>query len=107
MPIYEYECNECGIVTEWVCSIQAKPVGIFCGICSSYARSIISKPQAVRPQWDEYWDENLGNDPILVKGRRHRQEIMKARGLEEKPYDKTKSRIMIEKREHNKRERRI
>jgi len=103
MPVYEYECNECGRISEIFCKIKEKPVGILCKECGKYARAIISKPQDVLPAWDEYFDENLGHEPILIKGRRHRKELMKERGLVGKPYDKTKHRIMIEERLERKR----
>ena len=102
MPIYEYECQNCGELTEAIFSMKEDIPAITCPFCCSRARKIISRPQAVAPLWEEYWEENLGHEPVLIKGRRHRKEVMKANGLEEVSYDKTKKRILIEKHEHNK-----
>ena len=29
----------------------------------------------------EYWDDNLGQDPVLVKSRKHRNQLLKERGF--------------------------
>ena len=104
MPLYEFECGACGKITEKVYTIMKCPDVCSCEVCEHIANKIISKPATVKPQWDEYFDENVSPNGTIIRGRRHRKELMKQQGLEDKPLDITKKRIEIERREHNKRE---
>jgi hypothetical protein len=92
-------------VQERVFKIADFPQWVCCTECLGHAWKIISRPAAVRPLMEEYWDENLNSEGVLVKGRRHRKEMMRREGLEERPLDSSVRRIKIEEREHNKRER--
>lgn len=87
MPIYEYECEECGFHMEGIFSIKEKPENIACTKCLGNAKSIISA-SADRKEWNPYIDENLGPEPVVVQNRAHRRKLMKKAGLVE--YTKTK-----------------
>lgn len=104
MPLYEFECAACGEITEKVFTIQECLDMCLCDNCGHVAVKVISKPATIKPQWDEYFDENVSPNGTIIRGRRHRKELMKQQGLEDKPLDHTAKRIEIERREHNKRE---
>jgi len=103
MPIYEYECMLCEELTEFVCKIADKPSSIMCGSCGSLAKCIPSRLASVRPAWDAYLDENIADEPVMVKGRRHRQELMRREGLEEKEISPQRKREVMQKLRHIKR----
>lgn len=101
MPIYEYECPICKDFQEMYFSIEGCPDEIKCRYCTSMQKKIISRPQAIKPDWEPYYDEVLDT---MITGRQHRRELMKAQGLIDKPKDHTKERIELQKRRHKKRE---
>ena len=86
MPIYEYECEKCGENTDHIFSIDEKPETLECPICGGNAKSIISFMADRQAEWSPYWDDNLGDNPVLVEGRLHRNKLMKENGLSDQ-YD--------------------
>jgi len=80
MPVYDYECIKCGNIDERIYSMVNKPKTDICAKCGSEAKSILS-PSADRREWDPYWDENMGDKPVLVESRAHREQLKKERGL--------------------------
>ena len=101
MPIYEYECPQCSKINEHFSTIANKPDRIWCPACGVGAcKPIISRIASVRPDIEPYLDENLGDMPVVVEGRKHRRELMKSQGLEEVSYDKTKKKEVLQKLEH-------
>lgn len=101
MPLYEYECEICGRISERVFSVEHFPSIVACDRCDGRSRKIISQIQDVKPAWEPYYDGNL---EAMITSRRQRRELMRAQGLEEKPRDATKERIIMQEREHNKQE---
>lgn len=101
MPIYEFECPHCGLIEERVMKLENSNVLFtkhYCAvkIAPVYARKIVSRPQAMKPDWEEYWDDNLEATPgkaALITGRKARKELMKKQGLEDKGTDSSKLRI--------------
>lgn len=87
MPIYTYECDSCERETDHIYAINDKPEFIQCPLCNGVARSIISLGSD-RREWNSYWDENLGAEPVLVESREHRRELMKKAGLRDQYYHK-------------------
>jgi len=87
MPIYEFECDSCKVITEKIYSINKKPELIQCPNCLDVARSIIGSG-ADRKEWNSYVDDNLGDNPVLVESREHRKELMKKAGLTDQYHHK-------------------
>lgn len=89
MPIYEFQCENtrCAHVSERIFRIDEKPQFVDCPLCGHTAKSIISG-SADRREWEPYWDENLGHDPVLVQSRAHRRELMRKAGLEDQYHHK-------------------
>lgn len=86
MPVYEYECEECGRITDKIFRIDEKPERVSCQ-CGASARAIISAPQR-RDCWEPYWDEHLGPEPVYVTSREHRRQLKKERGLVDQYHHK-------------------
>lgn len=106
MPLYEWECETCGKILEKYMPLEYSSCSTMNGCCGVIWR-IVSKPASVRPAWDEYIDENLGDEPVLISGRRQRKEIMRIEGLEEKEMSSQKKREIRQKHEHIQRTRRV
>ncbi len=87
MPLYEYQCTHCCRIYEKYFSIAEKPAEIDCPDCGRKAASIISA-SSNRREWDEYWDENLGDKPVLVTSRAHREKLKRERGLTDQYHHK-------------------
>lgn len=87
MPIYTYECPACSHVTEKIFSVSDKPDNARCEKCGHAAKSIISI-NADRREWNSYWDDNLGDNPVNVESREHRRELMKKAGLQDQYHHK-------------------
>ena len=79
MPLYEFECDRCGQVMERIFSIALKPPACLCS-CGGVATGIISGG-ANRREWEPYWDENLGDTPVLIESRAQRKRLMKEAGV--------------------------
>lgn len=84
MPIYDYECPNCGTQRDIWAAIDENEK--LCG-CLNWMKRLISAPR-INPDLEPYWDENLGKDPVYVKSHQHRKQLMGERGLVD-PYTST------------------
>ena len=78
MPIYEYGCPACEEEWEAFHSIDTRKEE-YCVICERQANLLISA--GARPIIEDYYSESLG---AVVTGPKHRKELMRAKGLEER-----------------------
>jgi len=88
MPIYDYECPNCGIQRDIWAKIDEEEK--LCG-CMLWMKRIISATRGnvgLKP----YWDENLGPEPVYVTSSQHRKELMRERGLVDKYMSTTTQR---------------
>ena len=88
MPIYDYECSACGSIVDVWAGIE-ETEKLHC--CGNWMRRLISAPN-INPDFEPYMDENLGPDPILVKSKQHRRQLMSERGLVDYYTSSTKQR---------------
>lgn len=87
MPLYEYECPICSTRNEAVRSYERRDISPICPGCRSYDQGMTRIPSLIGKtakawgdsQWG-YMDYGLGQ---VVRSERHRQEIMKSKGLAE------------------------
>lgn len=94
MPRYEFECPD-GHITEKIMKVSDSDIKVVaCAQCRKAAKKIISGAADVK-DFRSYWDENLnpGPGPVFVKSRRHKRELLRAQGLEEKGTNETNRRI--------------
>lgn len=78
MPVYEYECPDCEEEWESVHSVDTRKEES-CAYCGEKATLLMSV--GARPIIEEYYSENLG---AIVTGPKHRRELMRQKGLEER-----------------------
>lgn len=73
MPLYEYECLACDLVSEkYMRFSDLSTVG--CPACDGPAQRIISRP-VIRAELTPYYDEGLGQ---VIRTRQERTRVMKA-----------------------------
>lgn len=82
MPLYDHEC-ECGKITERFMPYEQRTITCECG---KEAKRIISFRQSARTVdvFNEYREENLGDDVPLVRSRAHLAQLCEERGLKSK-----------------------
>lgn len=78
MPIYEYQCEDCVEQWETFHSVDTRKEEK-CAYCDEKATLLMSV--GARPIIEEYYSENLG---AVVTGPKHRKELMRQKGLEER-----------------------
>ena len=44
MPMYEYQCNDCSEITDFLCGFSERPDSIVCEACGGHAERILSSP---------------------------------------------------------------
>jgi len=59
MPIYDYECRDCGQEQERIFNIEEKPSEIGCPICRGTAHPIISFNGGVKTEHPTWLDESV------------------------------------------------
>jgi putative FmdB family regulatory protein len=83
MPRYDYECEKCKSVREFIFTVREKPLSVRCPVCGLFMKSIISKVNIIT-DWAPYIDDNMLSEPVLVKSRKHHSELLKRFNLEVK-----------------------
>lgn len=84
MPLYEYRCEECGLVFEEHRAVEARNI-VTCPICGSMPPVVaqwFSTPRYISPDLEPYLDRGMGAG-VWIDGRAKRREEMKQRGLNE------------------------
>ena len=89
MPYYDLQCKNCGAIHENVFARIRDVESVLCHRCFSSTRVLLSPFTAVC-DIEAYMDENLaspddGGKPVLVKSKQHKRQILKEKGLYEKP----------------------
>jgi putative FmdB family regulatory protein len=79
MPIYEYECGQCGAVQETIQPMQV--AWIACYTCGQDAHRIMSLPVVRADSVEPYYDHGLGT---RIESRSQRQRLMKSENVVEK-----------------------
>jgi putative FmdB family regulatory protein len=59
MPIYDYECQVCGNVFEYICKANHKPRWLYCRICHETAKPIISANGVYTGNQDADWIKSV------------------------------------------------
>ena len=80
MPVYEYECPDCGNREEKFVKNWADKHYQTCTRCKNPTDAIVSLT-AINPDWEPYYDEVFETH---IESRAHRRALMKEHGLVEK-----------------------
>lgn len=79
MPLYSYKCD-CGYTGDhWNKMDEYEP----CPKCSVPMKRVLGGFRVIG-DIDPYMDENLGTTPVLVKSKKHREQLMKQHNVSEK-----------------------
>lgn len=77
MPIYDYECQKCGIKELWA---KIDELNITCQNCGREMQRLIS-PTNIICDIQPYLDGHMGQNPVPIYSRQHKNEELKKRGL--------------------------
>ncbi len=80
MPFYDVKCS-CGHEEKDV--QQGFDEYKDCIKCGKLMQRVLGNYSVIR-DIEPYLDTNMGHDPVVVKSKKHRQQLMKERGLTEK-----------------------
>ena len=84
MPVYGFRCDECGLLFDEVRSVETRNV-VVCPSCGAMPPKVMmwfTTPPNIAPDMPEYFDRGMG-DGVHIRGRAHRREEMRKRGLTE------------------------
>lgn len=72
MPLYDYQCQQCGNEFEEVMPISGRETAP-CPNCASIAKQVIksSKPHIFQP----FWHENFDVNPVYVESKKHWRQL--------------------------------
>jgi len=82
MPLYSYECSKCGLEIDEVRKMKDHALEKKCSVCEGVLHQVLSLAN-IAGDFEPYIDENIGPEPVLVKSKRHRRELMAQNGLVE------------------------
>ena len=82
MPLYDYECPQCGEVHEHYVRMAAASFPQPCPKCKAPSRRILTRTFYAQSDLD-YVEENLGTRPIRITSRKQREQLMKEAGVSE------------------------
>lgn len=84
MPLYEYRCQSNHLITK-LRRYERRLDTVICPVCQDQAGIVVSMPAKTAwawgdTQWDGYHDRGLN---VTLRDKKHREAVMKARGLRE------------------------
>lgn len=84
MPLYEYRCRSGHLIT-MLRNYQSRLDEVICATCSQPAGIVVSMPARTSwswgdTKWDGYHDRGLN---VTLRDQKHRERVMKQRGLRE------------------------
>jgi putative FmdB family regulatory protein len=81
MPIYEYKCKKCGSTKDkFNRMVDHKKGPRCCGKVMGQHYGNYYVVGDIQP----YLEENIGDKPVVVKSKKHREQLMKENGVYEK-----------------------
>lgn len=79
MPLYSYECRECGAIRDEFRKVDNRNDPLTCKCGESMFKLLGG--HSVVPDLQPYYDDNLES---FVKSKQHRKKLMRERGVDEK-----------------------
>jgi len=80
VPLYDFQCKKCTKVEEHIAKLEDRERLCDCG--SPMERLITSRYYA-QSDLEPYLDPHIGKEPIWIKSRKHRRQVMKEQGVYE------------------------
>ena len=79
MPIYDFSCPAHGTMFDIYAEINEREKQ--CPLCDSVMTRLFPLSVNISPDIQPYIDEHMGKDPVYVKSRKHKKQLLKERGL--------------------------
>jgi putative FmdB family regulatory protein len=79
MPLYDYQCPQCGRIENVWARMDEDPMP--CPRCATLMSRLVTAHYHVIPDMAPYYDDNLETH---VRSRKHREQVMREKGLAEK-----------------------
>jgi putative FmdB family regulatory protein len=81
MPIYDYKCAACGDIKERYAKVSQ--TALPCPSCGAETQRLLTTRYSVHADLEPYWDPHIGREPVYIKSKQHRREVMKREGTSE------------------------
>ena len=78
MPIYDYICTKCGKVSDVWATMDERTKR--CPKCKRKMSRLIARSNIIT-DLIPHVDENMGHEPVYVKSRQHKKQLLKEKGL--------------------------
>ena len=79
MPLYDFDCPACGTQKDIVAHPDEREMS--CPVCTATMTRLFPTSWGTIPDIEPYVDENMGKDPIYIRSRRHKKEMLREKGL--------------------------
>tara|TARA_R100000789_G_C2907268_1_gene122215 strand:+ start:283 stop:537 length:255 start_codon:yes stop_codon:yes gene_type:complete len=76
MPNYDHKCPKCKEIVELYLHVSELSLPVNCSHCGVEMKRLIGATN-IQEDYEPYIDENMGHEPVYVKSRQHRRELMK------------------------------
>lgn len=80
MPLYDYKCDRCDVITEKFGKVSEVKV---CEKCGDKMRRLITTNYNVHGDLEPYVDYEMSSKPVPIKSRKHREKMMREHGVAE------------------------
>ena len=80
MPIYDYQCPDCGTIEDVWAGIEENNLN--CPLCQEIMVRLISAPNVIGDM-QPYVDYNMSHEGVPINSRQHHKRELKDRGLVE------------------------
>ena len=85
MPIYDYNCPTCGVKEDiWAGVSEQLKICDDCGNIMKRMLPLCSVICDIEPYLDPHFSSQEDTNPVLVKSRQHKNQLLKERGLVQK-----------------------
>jgi len=110
MPAYEYVCGECDTMFDEIRPVEGRNdvTCPHCGAKPPVVYQVFTTPRNIMPDMPEYFDRGMGVGKhgigVHIRGRAHRREEMRKRGLQEAgdmPIEKQAKELLDDHRERS------
>lgn len=81
MPLYDFRCRSCSDVKEKYANHEHRLS--VCDFCGGEMVRLVTTRYSVHRDLKPYLDEHIAENPVWVKSKKHREELMKKHGVYE------------------------
>lgn len=82
MPLYDYECEKCKKIFDDYKPVDEREYST-CPDCKGRAKKIFTLSNFNFSIFHDYVDYHIGSEPVHIKSKEHKKQILKENGLSE------------------------